>query len=434
MSVVDRFEHDDDRSRKHISMNSTETKQAAALLDYLQPGMRVYVPGSTGEPRAALEILASAPERCAGVEFITSFLPGINTFDLGLLGPEARFTAFFMQPSLKQAAEEGRVYFPDKSYSGIAQWLADQPVDLALATVCPAHDSKLLGLGPAVEFTPIALEGAAVKVAVSNRQIPWLPGSIHYDPDTFDLIIEGNRPPPVYTDPQPSTIYTRIGALVAELVPDGATLQTGLGQAPAAVLDALTDRRDLNLHTGVFSDSLLRLAAAGAFRSASVMTSGVAVGTSEFYENLPEFPDITYAPVSKTHSAEVLDSLPRFFVVNSALEVDLQGNINAEFLNNRRISGRGGLPDFATAGHRSSDGASIIVLPSTDRSGRHSRIVGQLSSIATVKGGEIDYVITEQGCACLTGQSATERAKAMLAIAAPKHRKRLNQIYESLTT
>ena len=187
----------------------------------------------------------------------------------------------------------------------------------------------------------------------------------------------------------------------------------------AAVLNALHSHRDLKLHTGVFSDSLLRLMDAGSMDLNGPLLTGVAAGSGEFYERLKAFPGIQYAPVTQTHSSEALAGIKCFFTINSAIEVDLQGNLNAEYLGDRRYSGRGGLPDFVSGGHLSAGGASIIVLPSSHSNGTKSRIVKELVKSATVPGHWVDYVITEHGCASLNGKNSKERAAALCAIAAP---------------
>ena len=403
-------------------MSNANRHDAVALLDLIKPGMTIYVPGSSGEPTALLRQLACAPEVCAGVHFITSFVPGINDFDLSTLGAGTRFTAFFMHPSLRHADAEGQVHLLELPYSGIAQWLAEYPIDLALVQVSAEVRSGFFNLGPAVEFTPIVLDNAKLKVAVQNHRCPWLAGSVCWPVEAFDLVIQADTPLPDYADPEPNQVYARIGAQVADLLPNGATLQTGLGQAPAAALNALISHKDLGFHSGVFSDSLLRLLDAGVMDPGKPLLTCVAVGTSAFYPRLADYPGLRFASVSDTHSAENLRAVKRLFTINSAIEVDLKGNLNAEFLKDRRISGRGGLPDFAAAGHQSDRGASIIVLPATDGSGTRSRIVKSLQYAATVAADLVDFVITEHGCAHLNGLNLAARAAAMRSIAAPQHR------------
>ena len=400
-------------------MNRIKTGNDVELLQLLKPGMTVYIAGSSGEPTKALEILASAPQRCAGINFITSFVPGINRFDLSTLGQEAYFTVFFMHSSLKTPEAEGRVRFLDIPYSKIARWLHDHPPDLAIAQLSESSENGFFSLGPAVEFMPIVLRNATQRVAILNRQTPWLQGSVRYPISDFDLVLESDSALPQYADPEIDSGYRHMGNLVAGLISNGATLQTGLGQAPAAVLNALHSHRDLKLHTGVFSDSLLRLMDAGSMDLNGPLLTGVAAGSGAFYERLKAFPGIQYAPVTQTHSSEALAGIKCFFTINSAIEVDLQGNLNTEYLGDRRYSGRGGLPDFVSGGHLSAGGASIIVLPSSHSNGTKSRIVKELVKSATVPGDWVDYVITEHGCASLNGKNSKERAAALCAIAAP---------------
>jgi len=392
----------------------------------LEPGMSVFIPGSSGEPTAALEALALAPECCAEVNFITSFLPGVNRFDLSRLGSKARFTVFFAHPSLKQADLEGRVDTLALSYSQIADWLQDNPVDLAVAQVSSECRHQTVSLGPAVEFTPIVLRQARSRLAVRNRQTPWLDGSPAFSLNDFDDLIEADTLLPSYRDPEPGDVYTRIGLEVALLIPDGATLQTGLGLAPAAVLDALSGHRGLKLHSGACSHSTLRLIECGAMPASSGPLTGVALGDEAFYRQLSGVRQLRYASVLETHSTVALAAIDPFFTINSAIEVDLGGNLNVEFVQGRRVSGRGGLPDFAAAGHASPAGASIIVLPSSDNSGKHSRIVDSLEYETSVPGKYVDYVITEYGCAELKGKSASGRARAIRSVAAPHFRQLLN--------
>ncbi len=389
------------------------------FLALLRPGMTVFVPGSSGEPTAALEALAADPRRCDGVRFITTFVPGINRFDLGLLGQQARFTSFFMHPSLRDAHAQGRLELIGLPYSRIPGWLAQQEIDIALAQVSATTQNGQRSLGPAVEFTPLVLGQAKCTVAVSNPMTPWLDGSVAFDSSFFDLVIDGPGPLPTYADPELSPLYRRIGEQVAGLVPNGSTLQVGLGQAPAAVLDALHQHRDLKLHSGIFFDSLLRLVDAGAMASGTPLVSGLAAGSRDFYQRLGAYPDLRLTHVGETHDPDTMAGIPAFFTINSAIEVDLEGNINAQTLNGRRISGRGGLPDYTAAGHASEKGASIIVLPSTNSTGNKSRIVKRVEEI-TVSGAVIDFVITEQGCARLMGLGAVERAAQIRGLASPQ--------------
>ena len=201
-----------------------------------------------------------------------------------------------------------------------------------------------------------------------------------------------------------------------QLIPDSATLQVGLGQAPAAALEALHQHRDLGLHSGIFFDSFIRLIDAGAMDEQKPMLSGLAAGSDRFYERLKSLDRLQFTHVGETHNVTTMLGIPRYFTINSAIEVDLEGNVNAQFLGGKRISGPGGLPDYTAAGHGSIDGASIIVLPSTSSNGKHTRIVRRVEHM-TVPGTQIDYVVTENGIARLAGSDTRQRASQIKAIA-----------------
>jgi acyl-CoA hydrolase len=368
-------------------------------------------------------VLAAHPEHCNDVHFITTFVPGINCFDLSMLGPGARFSTFLPHPSLRQALVDGRLDLIDRAYSEVPEWLDAQQIDLALVQASAEVIDDRFNLGPMVEFTPIVVPRSNSCVAVLNRRTPSLPGSASLDATLFDLVLESDTPLPSYRDPGIERPYQRISQSVAGLIPNGAVLQIGLGQAPAATLAALSNHNDLRFHTGMISDPLIRLVNSGAVANGPSVITAVAVGTESFYANLERHPEFRYIPVTETHSRAVLSSLQRFHAINTALEVDLRGNVNSMFLGGRRVSGRGGLPDFVEAAHDCSNGASIIVMPSVTPDGKRSRIVRSLEVEPTLPGVTVDIIVTEQGTADLRGLDGSRRAAAILQIADPRNRK-----------
>ena len=216
-------------------------------------------------------------------------------------------------------------------------------------------------------------------------------------------------------------------AHLAPLIPNGATIQIGLGKVPAQLLLALTGHRDLALHTGLISDAVLPLAAAGALRRERPIITTVAVGSREFYSRLTELAGLHIAHVGVTHSPQSLSAVRGFHAINSAFEVDLLGQVNAEMIDGRYVGGPGGLPDFAHAAHADPEGLSIIALNSTNAGGSVSRIVSRLESgvPVTLAQHEVDAVVTEHGAALLRGQPVDERARRLCAVADPKHRNAL---------
>jgi len=271
---------------------------------------------------------------------------------------------------------------------------------------------------------PGVIARAARVVGIINPAMPSLSDSASISMDCLHSVSYSNIPLAVYDVGRPSAQAQQIVEYLVPLIPDGATVQIGLGKVPAQLVRALAVRRGLALHTGMISDAVLELAAAGALRKESSIVTTVAVGRGEFYSRLAELRGLTITDVRVTHSPQTLATLRRFHAVNSALEVDLLGQVNAEYMDGRYVSGPGGLPDFAHAAHADQEGLSIVALNSTDASGATSRLVSRLGIGApvTLAQHEVDAVVTEYGVAMLRGQSVEERARRLCAIAHPRHR------------
>ena len=225
-----------------------------------------------------------------------------------------------------------------------------------------------------------------------------------------------------------------IATHVAPLIPDGATLQVGVGGTPDAVLAALRGHRDIGIHSGLVSDAMVDLVEAGVITNArkeidaGITIAGVVFGTERVFRWADRNPSLHMKPVSYTHGPGVLSAFGSFFGVNSAIEVDLTGQINAEMVAGRHVGLIGGQGAYARAGISSAEGRSIIALPSTARGGEVSRIVARLGDgIVTTARGDADVFVTEHGVADLRGQPISERARRLVAIAHPDHREALER-------
>lgn len=282
----------------------------------------------------------------------------------------------------------------------------------------------MCSLGPAVEFMPAALSRAARVVGIINPNVPRLAHSLAIPLDRLHAIARSGAALPTYEVGPPADAAARVVTHLAPLIPHGATLQIGLGKIPAQLLESLTEHRDLALHTGMLSDATLWLAQARTLRRHRPLVTAVAVGGAEFYAHLEQLAGLELAEVAHTHAPSTLAGVPRFHAVNSALEVDLLGQADAESLGGRYISGPGGLPHFAHAAHADAEGLSIISLNATDGAGGTSRIVARLAPgvPVTVPQHDVDVVVTEHGAALLRGQPLDERARRLCAIAHPDHR------------
>jgi len=395
------------------------------LLDMLQPGMRIFLPGSTAEPTALLDAVLCDPSRSAGLNILTSFVPGINRFDFDRWDSSAHIVGLFGRPHRGEVG--GAVYrnLP-VSYSGFATMLAidPKPIDLAVVQVALPGNDGCCSMGLAAEFMPSVLTRARRTVALLNPNMPDLPGSPRVRIDQFAAMIETGTALPTYIDGDIDDVTDRIARHIAPFVVDGATLQSGLGKIPTGLLRCLCDRRGLRLHSGMYGGGVRVLAEAGALDPIAEHRACVAVGSPEFYDWLSGRGEFRIDGCELTHDMATLCAIPRFVAINSAIEVDLFGQCALEHVAGQSVSGAGGAPDFARAARLCRDGLSVVALPATAGREQRSRIVSRLAApaIATLARTEIDIIVTEHGAADLRFLTVEERADALIAIAAPQHR------------
>lgn len=348
--------------------------------------------------------------------FASIFVPGLNRPDY-LLATGARVTSFFMLPEFARAA---RVEFLPLPYREILTWLAAHPPTIVLVMVAPPDAEGNCSLGPVTDFVADLWQQAEVIIGHINPLMPRTTGTPGIPLASFAAVIEAEAILPA-SDPGLDATAARIAALAASVIPDGATLQAGIGRVPEAVLRGLTARRDLAIHSGLIGDSTLHLLRAGALRAENPITAGVAIGSRALYDAAAG-PEFCFRPPSCTHDLRVLAGLARFVTINSAIEVDLDGQAFAEATPKGLISGPGGASDFA-AGARAAGGLRLIVMPASV-GGRLSRIVAPGTATGPVSLGrfDTDMVITEYGIADLRGKSRAARHAALCAIAEPAHR------------
>ena len=303
-------------------------------------------------------------------------------------------------------------------------------VDAVLLQVPPPDAQGRYSLGLANDLLVAALEGARVVIAEVNPSVPWTYGARTLVASDFDLLVAA-RHEPLETPPVvASEVERQIAGRVAALVEDGATLQIGLGGVADAVLRLLTDRRDLGLHTGIVGDGIVELAQAGALTNArktidtGTSVVGILAGTQRLYRFADRNPAIQLRGSDYTHGARVLGAIDRLVAINSAIEVDLTGQVNAEVAAGDYVGGVGGAPDFLRAAQHSRGGLPIIALPAT--AGKRSRIVTSLSGPVTTARCDAGIIVTEFGVADLRGLTLSQRRRRMIEIAAPEHRAALD--------
>jgi acyl-CoA hydrolase len=298
--------------------------------------------------------------------------------------------------------------------------------DVVLIQLSPPNERGEYSFGLSCDYLRGAMAQARLVIAEINDQLPQTPCENPVRADEIDVAIHTSRPPLEWPAPAAGELEQRIARHVADLIPNRATLQMGLGSLPEALCDQLHAHQDLGIHSGMLGDGFVRLVQQGVVTNAykeadaGVSVAAVLIGTRVLYQHVHQNPSFRLCEAEVSHGAASLARFKRFHSVNSALEVDLTGQVNAEAIGKDFVGTIGGQVDFVRAATRSEGGRSIIALPSATR--QSSRIVSQLHGPVTTARSDVDVIVTEHGCAHLRGLSGRERALAMIAIAAPQYR------------
>jgi 4-hydroxybutyrate CoA-transferase len=406
--------------------------EADEVAGFLEPGMTVFVAGATAEPGEILDALRRQADRCAGVHFVSVSIPGINGVDFSALHPEARSTAFFATPENRASINSGRTEFIPMQYSAIFDYLKNElEVDVVLTQLPEAQDDTV-SLGVSADFLPAVLDKAGLVIAEVNKQQPVPADSINWPAERIDVAVSCDRPVASFAQQQADETAIAVGQRVADLIQDGDCLQIGVGAIPAATLDALGEKNDLGIHSGLISDGVMALADAGNIKGKIV--TGITLGSEALIAWAGSAPDLMIRPVGYTHDPGVIRQLDNFVSINSAVQVDLFGQLSADMLDGRQLTGPGGAVDMMRGAALSKGGRSIVAFKSTAGKGKHSRIVAALErgTAATALRTDIDYVVTEHGARRIRHLSTQARAQALIEIAAPEFRDQLRDNWADL--
>jgi len=405
------------------------------LSQWIRPGDRVVCGQVAAEPLTLTRALVEQRERLGGVDvfvgtllsdtFSPSKADGLRFFSYGAMGRAASL------------ASAGLLRIVPIHYSELEPAFASGalPADVALIQLAPPRHGRGHSFGLANDYLVAAARRARVVVAEINPDAPWTHGAEVPADFRIDLAIEAACPPiEIRSDAAAGEVETRIAGHLAALIPDGATLQTGIGNLPDALLAGLSGHRDLGLHSGLLGDRAIELIEAGVVTNArKTIDAGITVtnlvgGSARARKHVDDNPAFEVRPAVYTHGADTLARIDRLYAINSVLEVDLSGQANAETLGGTARGGVGGLNDFVRGARRSAQGRSILALPATTGDGRRSRIVPRLASgTATVTRSDVDLVATEWGVADLRHRDLEERARRLIAIAAPQFRDALER-------
>ena len=402
------------------------------LTRHIRPGDTVLVGQGTAEPRSLVEALI---EQRHELRDVTLFVAGSFT---GLLKPEHIDAFRFLGiGGVGESAKLTRSGAMDviPTHLGAMVGLIEQRrirFDVVLCQLSAPNQRGEHSLGLEAHYIQTAINLARTTLAEVNPNVPFTFGDTIVRADQLADTVDDDRPLITVERREPTAADTAIAGHLADLIPDGATVQVGIGGTADAVLSRLVERRDLGIHTGLMTDSLLDLVEAGAVtnsakeRDAGLIVTGALFGTERLYRWADNNSSLRVRSVAHTHDATVLASFESFFGINSAIEVDLTGQINAETMNGQHVALIGGQGAYARAGLMSPHGRSIIALAASAKAGAVSRIVGRLpDGVVTTPRSDADIVVTEYGVADLRGVPVSERMRRMIAIADPAHRSEL---------
>jgi acyl-CoA hydrolase len=408
---------------------------AADAVCQVKDGDLIVVPTGVGEPPTLLTALSEQRREFRGVQ-VAQILP-LRKF--GYFDPETvehvRHVAYFFGGASRPGGQEGWIDFIPAYFSELPQLiergLTPADVVFAMASEMDAHGYFSISLG--ADYTMAAIAKARAVVLEVNPNVPFANGNCHVHVSKVAALVESEEPILEVGLPKIGPVQEAIGKYVAELIPDGATLQIGYGGIPDAVVMQLTHKRDLGIHTEMIGDGIMTLVEAGVVTNRrknhhpGKMFATFALGSKKLYQFMHRNPMLEMHPVDYTNDPALAGLNDNLVAINATMQVDLIGQCGSESLGFTPYSGTGGQADFVRAANRSRDGKAFIVLPSTAKNDAISRIVPTLTpgTHVTTSKNDINYVVTEYGVAQLRGKSAKQRAAALIGIAHPAFRDEL---------
>ncbi len=414
-------------------METVSAKQAA---EAIKSGDRIFVHTAAAAPQVLVEAVSERSGELRNVEFVHLHTEGPAPYAADELAASFKTRALFVGGNVREAVARGTADYVPVFLSEVPRLFRSgvMPLDVALVHVSPPDRHGFCSLGVSVAASQAAVQAAKLVIAQINPRMPRTHGDGLISIDKIDLGVEVDRPLPEHKPPVLTETEKAIGQHVAELVDDGATLQMGIGAIPDAVLAALGNHKELGIHTEMFSDGILDLVESGVITNTQKrvhpgkLVAAFLMGTRRLYDFVDDNPQVMMLGADYVNDTKVIRRNPRVTAINSAIEVDLTGQVVADSIGTRQYSGVGGQMDFIRGAALSPGGKPIIALPSTTSSGR-TRIVDLLqpgAGVVTTRA-HVRYIVTEHGVADLYGKSLRERARALIDIAHPDHRETLER-------
>ncbi len=410
---------------------------AAEALKMVRSGDRVYIHEGCATPEILVEALLRRAPDLHNVEITHMMTLGAADYTRPEYEGHFRHSGLFLGANVREAVAEGRADYTPIFLSEIEQLFTsgEMPLDVVLMQVSPPDEHGYMSLGVGIDCTLTAARCARHVIAEVNHEMPRSLGDSFLHVSKVSAIVETSHPLLELEPPPFTALQRRIAEHVASLIPDGATLQTGIGGIPDAVLACLGDKRDLGIHSEMCSDGVIPLIESGVINGdrktlhRGKVVAGFVLGTRKLFQFIHQNPIFEFHPTAYTNDPFVIAQNDHMIAINSALQVDLTGQVCADSIGTRPYSGFGGQLDFIRGAARSKGGKPIIALPSTAKNGTISRIAPVLdpgAGVVTTRA-DVHYVVTEHGIAYLHGKTLRQRAEALIAIADPKFR---DELYE----
>ena len=404
---------------------------AAAAVAAIASGQRVYLGAGCAVPHSLVAALVARAGELRDVEILHILTAGEASYAQPGMQESFRCTAMFVGPNVREAVNCGRAgYIPVHLHEVPDLLRGSHRPDVALVQVSPPDEHGFCSFGVSVDIIKPAAERSRLVVAEVNTQMPRTLGDCFIHVSKLSYVVEVDRPLLELPREPFTDVHTRIGTHIAELIEDGSTLQLGIGAIPDAVLSQLGTKRDLGIHTEMFADGVMELFEAGVINNEKKslhrgkIVSSFVMGSRPLYNFIDNNPVVEMHPSHYVNDPFIIAKNDKMVSINSAISIDLTGQVNSDSMGTTFFSGIGGQVDFVRGAQRAKNGKAVIAFPSTAKGGEMSRIVGTLADGAGVvtSRGDVNYIVTEYGVAQLHGKSIRERAKALINIAHPKFR------------
>ncbi len=417
--------------KKYTDLISTPDEAVARI----KPGHRVFIGTGCAEPLELVKALTARSRELADTEIVHLLTMGDAPYAHKDLSQCFRVNSFFIAENVRGIIQEGVGDYNPIFLSDIPKLFSSGqlPLDAALIQVTPPDERGMCSFGISVDIVKSAAENASLVIAQVNPRMPRTLGDSFIHVQDLDILVPVDTPLLEMKPPEPDSVTMKIGEFVAALVEDNATVEMGIGRIPQAVLDHLKGKKDIGIHTEMFTDRIIDLIETNVITGArktldrGKIVASFCMGTRKLYDYINNNPAFSFHPTEYVNDSFIISRQHKQVAINVALEIDLTGQVCADSLGTKFYSGIGGQVDFNRGAARSKGGKAIIALPSTAAKGKTSRIVTRLSpgaGVVTTRG-DVHYVVTEYGVAYLHGKSVQERAIALISIAHPDYRAQL---------